>query len=173
MVLFDVPITQNAQRAKLRRYLTEQGFGYLQKSVWVTPNPFDEQRKAMENGKIDVESLILLEARPATGESDEQIVSGAWDFDRINHRYSIFMKTLEDRPTKALTSGTTIKAFRRWAAAERKAWLHAIAIDPLLPEVLLPQEYLGRHALQQRIQTLQQAHILLKTFNSNNIDNFK
>src|SRR5438093_2504517 len=60
MVLFDVPTRQNAQRERLRRYLRHKGFGYLQNSVWITPDPLPEERQILRGGKINVESLLLL-----------------------------------------------------------------------------------------------------------------
>ena len=33
LVLFDVPTGQNSQRERLRRYLRDKGFGYVQNSV--------------------------------------------------------------------------------------------------------------------------------------------
>ena len=47
MVLFDVPIAQNSHRKRLRRYLQDRGFGYLQGSVWVSPDPLEEERKSL------------------------------------------------------------------------------------------------------------------------------
>jgi phenylacetic acid degradation operon negative regulatory protein len=64
LVLFDVPTGQNAQRERLRRYLRDKGFGYLQNSVWISPDPLTAEREVLGGGKINVESLILLEARP-------------------------------------------------------------------------------------------------------------
>ena len=67
LVLFDVPTAQNTHRGRLRRYLRAKGFGYLQKSVWITPDSLEEERQIVGGGKINVESLILLEARPCAG----------------------------------------------------------------------------------------------------------
>jgi len=67
LVLFDVPTAQNTHRGRLRRYLRSKGFGYLQKSVWITPDSLEEERQIVGGGKINVESLILLEARPCAG----------------------------------------------------------------------------------------------------------
>jgi DNA-binding transcriptional regulator PaaX len=39
---------------------------------------------------------------------------------------------------------------RPWLANEREVWLAALARDPLLPEVLLPPDYLGYAAWEQR-----------------------
>jgi phenylacetic acid degradation operon negative regulatory protein len=77
LVLFDVPTGQNSQRERLRRYLRDKGFGYVQNSVWITPDPLMEERQILGGGKINVESLLLLEARPCAGESDAEIVAGA------------------------------------------------------------------------------------------------
>ena len=83
LVLFDVPITQNSHRKQLRRYLRDKGFGCLQNSVWITPDSLEEERRILVSGKINVESLVLLEARACAGESDAEIVAGAiQDHDR-------------------------------------------------------------------------------------------
>ena len=143
LVLFDVPKAHNTHRARLRRYLRDKGFGYLQNSVWITPDPLEEERQILGGGKINVESLLLLEARPCAGESDAEIVAGAWDFERINRRYARHLKILGERPGGALRNDAAAKALLRWAAAEREAWLDAVTNDPLLPQRILPTDYLG------------------------------
>jgi DNA-binding HxlR family transcriptional regulator len=77
LVLFDLPMDRHVQRGRLRRYLRARGFGYLQGSVWVTPDPMRGEREILAGGEINVESLLLLEARPCAGERDEEIVAGA------------------------------------------------------------------------------------------------
>jgi phenylacetic acid degradation operon negative regulatory protein len=165
LVLFDMPAGQNAQRERLRRYLREKGFGYLQNSVWITPDPLVEERRILGDGKIDVESLLLLEGRPCAGESDAQIIVGAWDFERINRRYARHLKVIEERPTGALRNGARANALRRWAAAEREAWLDAVTNDPLLPSRILPPDYLGQEAWRRRAEVLRAAGRQLRTFN--------
>jgi len=105
--------------------LRDKGFGYVQNSVWITPDPLAEERQILGGGKINVESLLLLEARPCAGESDAEIVAGAWDFERINRRYARHLKILGERPGGALRNAATAKTLLRWAAAEREAWLEA------------------------------------------------
>lgn len=164
LVLFDLPTTQNAQRNRLRRYLRERGFGYLQNSVWITPDPLDEEAQLMRGEKIDVESLILFEARPCAGESHAEIVGGAWDFDRINERYRSHLKILADKPNAKLENKAQALALRRWAEGERAAWKEAVDSDPLLPRRLLPPGYLGQRAWQRRIDVLRKAKRDLHTF---------
>jgi DNA-binding transcriptional regulator PaaX len=164
IVLFDVPTAQNSHRVRLRRYLRDKGFGYLQNSVWITPDPLDEERQILVGGKINVESLILLEARPCAGESDVEIVAGAWDFERINRRYARHLTILNERPSGALRNDTAAKMLLRWATAEREAWLDAVTNDPLLPKRILPPDYLGQQAWQRRVEVFRNAGRQLRTF---------
>ena len=164
IVLFDVPIHRNAQRDRLRRDLREKGFGYLQNSVWISPDRLDAERDLLRSGKINVESLILFEARPCAGEADAEMVAGAWNFDRINGRYLRLLRVLEQRPQGALRSEVNSQSLRRWGKAEREAWLDAVLNDPLLPRRLLPAGYLGEQAWQRRLEVLREAGRQMRTF---------
>ena len=164
LVLFDVPKMRNAYRDKLRRYLRDKGFGCLQNSVWITPDSLEEERRIIGVRKINVKSLILMEARPCAGESDTEVVAGAWKFERINRRYTQYLKVLGERPIGVLGSEKAAKPFLRWATAEREAWLDAIQSDPLLPERLLPTDYLGQQAWRRRVEVLQEAGRQLRSF---------
>ena len=164
LVLFDIPTAQNSHRVRLRRYLRDKGFGYLQKSVWITPDSLEEERQILGGGKINVKSLILLEARPCASESDVEIVAGAWDFEQINRLYARHLKTLNERPGCALKNDAAAKALLRWATEEREAWLDAVTTDPLLPKRILPPNYLGQQAWQRRVEALQAAGRQLHTF---------
>ena len=165
MVVFDVPVGQNAQRDQLRRRLRDRGFGHLQNSVWITPDSLVEEENIVRGGRINVESLILLEARPCAGESDADLVTGAWNFDRINRRHARHIEILGERPGGGLTGDEAAWALRRWAAAERRAWLESMRIDPLLPSRLLPAGYLGQEAWHLRVRVLRDAGRQLLTFN--------
>lgn len=166
LVLFDVPTGQNAQRERLRRYLRDKGFGFLQNSVWISPDPLAEEREILGGAKINVESLILLEARPCAGESDAEIVAGAWDFERVNRRYARHLKVLVERPGGSLRTEAMAKALLRWAGVEREAWLEAVTNDPLLPGRILPSDYLGQQAWRTRVEVLRAAGRQLRTFDA-------
>jgi DNA-binding transcriptional regulator PaaX len=164
MVLFDFPSGQNARRARLRRYFHDHAFGCLQRSVWIKPDPLEAERELLGEGKIKVGSLLLLEGRPCGNESDEEIVAAAWNFERINRRYSRHMKVLEERPGDALRNEGAAKSLLRWAEAERGAWLDAVTSDPLLPVRILPSQYLGQQAWRRRVEVLRAAGRQLRTF---------
>src|SRR4029453_11989814 len=138
--------------------------GTCKYSVWITPDPLEEERQILAGEKINVESLIVLEARPCAGEGDEQIVAGAWDFERINKGYTHHLKVLKQRPTGLLRTEAAAKSLQHWAAAEHEAWLNAVRHDPLLPELILPSDYLGKHAWQRREEVLYEAGRQLASF---------
>ena len=131
LALFDVPETRTVVRNRLRRYLQSRGFGYLQNSVWITPDPIREERALLAEGPVDVESLILLEARPCAGETDAQIVAGAWNFADLNERYAVHQRVLTRRPRRHLLTTAAATAFHRWFGEEREAWLDALRLEIL------------------------------------------
>jgi len=154
MVLYDVPQTRSSDRTRLRRSLADRGFGYLQNSVWVTPDPLTEERAALTSATVDVESMILLETRPCAGETDAEIVAGAWNFDAINANYDRHGQVLDQVPTQFLQSENEAQSLQQWCREERLAWNDALSRDPLLPERLLPSNYRGCNSWERRLQVL-------------------
>jgi phenylacetic acid degradation operon negative regulatory protein len=164
LVLFDLPVGQDGARDRLRLSLRRHGFGYLQQSVWISPDTLQGERDILAGSHVDVESLIVLEARPGAGESDKEIVNGAWDFPEINRRYAAFLNVLKGRPEGPLRDQPAAQRFRKWAGQERAAWITAVTADPLLPEGLLPPDYLGRKAWQARVRVVEQVSEQLRSF---------
>ncbi len=155
LALFDLPAAEGTRRNRLRNFLRAHGFGWLQNSVWIRPHPLDDQERALAQGERTVESLLFLEARPGAGETDEEIVAGAWDFQGINSLYARYQQIAEACPSKPVRDEEGAELLRQWAAKERAAWLKAIAFDPLLPERLLPKGYLGQRSWELRQHTLE------------------
>ena len=122
------------------------------------------EKEILAGSRVTVESLIFLEARPCAGESDEEIVAGAWDFPAINRRYAQHRKVHNERPAGAIRDATDAAAFRNWADAERLAWLAAVTPDPLLPAALLPADYPGRNIWRERINILRLAAEQMRAF---------
>ena len=162
MVVFDLPETKSAARKKLRRFLKNSGFGYLQNSVWISPDPLSEITQELSDLAKDVEALVTLEARPAADETDAEIVAGAWDFDRINQRYDRCLKVFSQLPRARAKEDEPAHDLRRWAQLEKAAWLEAVYADPLLPDQLLPAGYLGKKVWQERIRSLTAAARLIR-----------
>ena len=167
VVLYDVPNHKSNHRTRLRQYLRTRGFGYLQKSVWISPHPLTQEQEILKGGDINVESFLLLEGKAHAGESDHEIVLGAWDFNEINRLYTQHLNILNQHSSLSLKSPLSFKSLLKWAASERRAWLRAVKQDPLLPNQLVPSNYLGKKAWHQRIELLQQSHRQLVTLQGN------
>jgi phenylacetic acid degradation operon negative regulatory protein len=164
LVVFDVPQSRASDRARLRRFLASRNFGYLQKSVWVTPDPLTNEREAMGDSRAEVESLILLDARPCAGESNEQIVAGAWDFEQINKSYEEYILVLERFPRSRVSDESAATKLHRWFCDERLAWNEVMQQDPLLPKCLHPTGYRGIEIWQKRIEIMAEAGRKMRSF---------
>ncbi|MBN1270469.1 MAG: hypothetical protein JXB04_12835, partial [Kiritimatiellae bacterium] len=98
----------------------------------------------------------LFEAKTVLGRGPSEIVASAWDFERINalqRRYCrVFGQNLE-----RLGSGKADRADAiRLAREEREAYLYAMDLDPLLPEVLWPPGYMGRPVWDLHLRLVKQ-----------------
>jgi len=164
LVLFDVPQNKASDRTRLRRSLVARGFGYLQNSVWITPDPLTGERDALAAGPVDVESLILLEARPCAGESNAEIVAGAWDFEAVNRSYERYAAVLEQLPRQPIVGAAAARQLQRWFREERLAWSETMNLDPLLPGCLHPAGYPGVKVWKRRLEIMGEASRQMRAF---------
>jgi DNA-binding transcriptional regulator PaaX len=142
MVLFDLPVHRTNERQQLLRVLRRNQFGYLQKSVWITPDAAVAVTGLLGEAKVQPDAFLIIESRPAAGETDAEIVDAAWDFAEINRRYDIYERFVKQLPRATALAG--------WARRENALWKAAVNLDPMLPIALLPAGYRGREALQAR-----------------------
>ena len=164
LVLFDLPESHRRQRDRLRHYLRHRGFGYLQNSAWITPDHVNEHRAFLTDGIVNVESLIFLEARPSTGETDAEIVAGAWDFPELYRRYAQYLNVLHHHPRRSLHTLADANNLQRWLRAERESWINVMEADPLLPRILLPPNYPGQTAWRERLTVMAEAGRQMRSF---------
>src|SRR5207302_1448354 len=125
-------------------------------SVWITPDSAEEEQRILAGGVINVTSLLLLQARACAGESDGEIVAGAWDFNSINNCYSRYLKILGRAPGRSPKDTAAATKFLQWMSEERQAWLEAITLDPLLPARILPANYRGQKAWRRRSKVMEE-----------------
>jgi len=143
LILFDVPEVQSRLRQQFRRVLRQFHFGHLQGSVWASPDPPERVRTLLGESDVEAKALLVIEGRPATGETDQSIVDGAWDFPLIRRRYLRYLSFLDATPPQD-------SRLIGWSRQENNFWQNAVGVDPLLPRALLPSDYLGFEALRRR-----------------------
>jgi DNA-binding transcriptional regulator PaaX len=162
MAMFDVPESRNAMRARIRRNLRDLRFGWLQNSVWLSPDPVSQLMQVLTDERISVESLLFMEGRPAGGETDAELVAGGWDFEKLARLHAVYLKFLETRP-RAGRAGKG-GGWAAWLVAEERAWREIVRHDPFLPSVLLPRDYAGRAVWEARRKAFSaSARALLET----------
>lgn len=154
LIAFDIPVDHPKLRQKFRRTLRRHHFGYLQGSVWVRPDSAEGIRTVLSTAPVQADALLVIDGRPAAGESDRDIVNASWPFKVIHERYGQYLKLLDGR----LPDRSRLTA---WLQTENTLWRNAVELDPLLPEVLLPDGYRGREAYQRRRKLFRQLSSLL------------
>jgi phenylacetic acid degradation operon negative regulatory protein len=152
MAMFDVPQSQVALRVRLRRRLRELRFGWLQNSVWLSPDPVSRLAKQLGQDGVSVESLVFMEGGPAGGETNEALVWGAWEFQKLEKAHVAYRKLLKLQPGM----GRLVRRseWTAWLKAEQRAWREILRLDPFLPEALWPQRYEGRTIWRARLEAL-------------------
>jgi DNA-binding transcriptional regulator PaaX len=142
-------------RRKLYAWLRANHFGCLQRSVWLSPDPFGDVVDVLKMKGVSAGDVVAVEGRPCVGgaKSDAGYVASAWKWEEINGRYSEYIDFSRNR------IGTKMRpaAARDWVSEERSIWMRAVRFDPLLPEALLPEGYLGKKAWEARRKLLKRA----------------
>lgn len=150
IVIFDLPAREVSLRQQLARWLHAQRLGYLQNSVWISPDPIDSQPSPVRRLKPNSEAFTVLTSRPVPPSTDASLVEGAWDFAHINQRYGAWFEVADRGLELTEASDLASAKLKQWLRAEREAWLAAATMDPFLPEQLLPAGYAGRKAWDRR-----------------------
>ncbi|HKS38258.1 MAG TPA: PaaX family transcriptional regulator C-terminal domain-containing protein [Verrucomicrobiae bacterium] len=154
LLMFDLPSRNQTLRLRLWRWLRRSRFGYLQHSVWLSPDPVTDENLPLRRLMLTPETFVVIEGRPTGSDTDEDLIQSAWDFTAINRRYQRVCE-LAERGRKLARCGNAKPAeVHGWLAENQLAWLNAVDSDPLLPELLLPKDYLGHEAWEQRNATL-------------------
>ncbi len=152
MLFFDLPHRAGATRMRLWRWLRSERFGYLQQSVWITPEIHVELSDQASEHNPDVESFAVFEGRPVHQFTDAEVVAGAWDFAALGERYDRYHAHLDRLPRRAAKTKEWRAGLLAWTRKEKELWDAAMRADPLLPAQLLPPGYEGREAWKRRAE---------------------
>ena len=152
VILFDLPEGQRELRRKLRNQLQASGFGCMQRSAWISPDPLDDRVMELRSLAVNAANLVLLNATPCGGESSDDLVRATWDFVRINEAWKNLDAHLDAAPNdpEAFSQETIV----RWVTKERNLLLRCFRIDPFLPKELLPAKYMGIRIWNKRRRLL-------------------
>ena len=152
VILFDLPEEERASRDLLRTKLRVSGWGCLQRSVWISPDPFKGFASELRPLAVNAANLVFLDSTPCGGESSADMVRAAWDFKRIDEAWQHLGAHLAAAPdvTKPIRKESVVG----WAAKERNLLQRCLRLDPVLPQELLPANYQGMTIWKRRRKIL-------------------
>lgn len=150
-VLFEVPETERKKRDAFRNDLLQLGFGGLYKSVYISPWDYSEEaiRFAGYHGLADRVTLSMgsfVHGAPSPGQAKR-----LWRLDELNETYKLQLDWLRSELLPSIEAQTGIRddglsLFVGFLElGERMADLNLR--DPMLPEELLEEDWLGRTCL--------------------------
>lgn len=150
MLMYTIPEEKRHIRDELRQELVWSGFGMLENSIWITPNPLDEEMNMIIE-RYDIEPYThFFEAKYKGPQKNEQLVQYCWDIDHINARYDEFIQQYSKKYILDKNKVATDQMSDENCFVERTKLVHEyrkfLFIDPGLPKDLLPEKWLGRHA---------------------------
>lgn len=150
MLIYSIPEEKRSIRDELRKELIWSGFGSLTFSCYISPNSLEEQVYHMI-ARYGIEEYVDFFIASYDGpHANQDLVRRCWNLAEINDKYQRFMdlysqKFIIDRHKIQKGEMTDGECF-----VERTKLIHEyrkfLFVDPGLPEVLLPDDWLGEHA---------------------------
>ncbi|TYP74105.1 PaaX family transcriptional regulator C-terminal domain-containing protein [Paenibacillus methanolicus] len=159
-VMFEVPEAERKKRDALRGYLLQLGFGALYKSVYIAPWDYAEEVVRFAKHCEIEDRLTLLRGAFVSGQPQPLTVNRLWPTDELNEVYRAKMEWFRAAFATAIAPllrepGDGLALFVRFL--ELGELLADLSLrDPMLPEELLDDNWLGRTCFQDMQQGLRQ-----------------
>lgn len=146
MVIYDLPCRLNHKRNLLRSKLIELGFGYYQKSVYVTPLDVlgELSEYIQDHGFTD--SVVVFEGNRIFGEDVKRLSERLWSLNNINEEYL----ELEEKLNFLKSTGRDKKVYTQlW-----DDFTNIVLKDPFLPNEFLPDNWVGERVKVKMLTVL-------------------
>lgn len=138
ILIFDIEEINKNVRDSLRKIIKEYGFGYLQKSVWISPyDVFQKLEKFIQTYKLQ-NNIILIESKKLSIPNQE-LASIVWQIDKFKLNYNQIYKNLYNIYNKR-----KVKKYRNLKSEFNKIYKQLISItlkDPHLPKEFLSHKW--------------------------------
>ncbi|MBL7159086.1 CRISPR-associated endonuclease Cas2 [Candidatus Microgenomates bacterium] len=134
LVIFDIPEKKRKARDALREKLLKLGFGKWQRSIYISPHNFSQDLREFLKNRGLVDKAFVLEANVFSLIEARILAEKVWPLEKINSQYQKIIDQWVGREGKDE------------AELKRKIkdqYLKILTIDPLLPQELLPKDWLG------------------------------
>ncbi len=149
VLVYDIAEAERGFRNGLRRLLCRLRLGYLQDSVWVSPDDLRPWYDDLQT-TLNVKSVsFLFEARTVLGRGHRELVEEAWDFRRLGEVQATYLATCRDLSIRVRAGCPDEETLGRLVRQEMMEYLAAMDRDPLLPRKLIPPGYRGFEVYEQ------------------------
>lgn len=129
LIPYDIKEAKSWQRDSLREKLCQLGFRQLQKSVYISPQPIEEElNDFLKTLRLEGKVWVLL-CQKILGIESKELAKELWQLDELNDKYRRLWERLV---------GVEEEKTLREVAVE---YLDLLNIDPFLPYDLLPKEW--------------------------------
>lgn len=133
---FDVPEEKRNTRDLIREHLKSLGFGMLQESLWITPYPLTEAlEEFIKFHRLD-DYVLIMESRHISAESARDFAFRVWKLDKVIETHLDFLERWEEKIRK-------YSNLKHLAGEWRQEYFDLLANDPLLPQELLSEPWIG------------------------------
>ncbi len=122
---FDLPGRQPRLRVALWRWMRRERMGYLQNSVWITPDPVNPESVPVRALRLKAEAYTFIQGRPIPPDDDQALVLGAWDFPVIQRAHEEVLRLCAEGTESLRRRGWKPSQRRDWTSALRRAWQKA------------------------------------------------
>lgn len=139
ILIFDIEEVNKVVRNSLRNIIKEFGFGYLQKSVWISPyDIFQQLEKYIEIYKIK-DKVVLIESKKLSIPNYE-LASIVWQINIFKLRYEEIYKKLSNI-SKQIKTNKNNNRLKLDFNKTYKLLIKIILQDPHLPKEFLPNDW--------------------------------
>jgi len=143
VLVYDIPEKRRQYRDSLRGFLERLRMGCLQRSVWVSARDMRPQYDDLAKAAAAEWISFLFEATAVLGRESGDIVSEAWDFDRLSAIHSWYLSVYKHNLNAVRNGKLQEDLLYKLAREEISAYQSAMWEDPLLPRELIPRGYRG------------------------------
>jgi phenylacetic acid degradation operon negative regulatory protein len=142
VVLVTIPESMRDLRHRLRTRLAWAGFGSPAPGVWITPRPGAEADAKLILDELGLTQAMSFVATYGALGREQEMVAAAWDLGGVAERYRHFIEEFGGLAPR--TPDDVLRAQTRLV----HEWRRFPFLDPQLPAVLLPPQWIGATATE-------------------------
>ena len=130
MIAYDIKEIRRSQRNRLREKLYQLGFRQFQKSIYLSPHPFEEEMNDfLKTLRLEEKAWVVL-CKKFLGIHNRKLAKKLWRLDKLNKKYKDLWRKLKEEVEEDKT-----------LAEVKKEYLNLLGNDPFLPKDLLPKDW--------------------------------